>query len=165
MPASLSIVLDDLTGTATRDLIAAHLAGMLANTPVESVHALDLTALQHPAVRVYSAWVGDEIAAVGAFTTFDSDRAEIKSMRVAEAYLGQGIGRAMLEHLEREARGVGIRSLWLETGAGPDFVAARSLYERAGFSYCPPFGDYSPDPLSVFMTRELAGETAGQRMR
>ncbi|APF32894.1 GNAT family N-acetyltransferase [Microbacterium paludicola] len=155
MAGSVTIVRDDLTGAATRGLLAAHLAGMLANTPVESVHALDLTALQHPSVRVYSAWVGDEIAAVGAYKAFDGDRAEIKSMRVADGFLGRGLGRAMLQHLEREARDAGIRSLWLETGSGPDFVAARSLYESAGFSYCPPFGDYSPDPLSVFMTRDL----------
>jgi len=159
MTHSLTIVRDDLTGDATRGLIAAHLAGMLANTPVESVHALDLGELQHPSVQVYSAWIGDEIAAVGAFKTFDSDRAELKSMRVADAFLGRGLGRAMLVHLEREARHAGVRSLWLETGAGPDFVAARGLYESAGFSYCPPFGDYSPDPLSVFMTRDLAPST------
>ncbi|MFS0712323.1 GNAT family N-acetyltransferase [Microbacterium sp. 2P01SA-2] len=164
MTESLTIVRDDLTGAATRGLIAAHLAGMLANTPVESVHALDLTELQHPSVRVYSAWVGGEIAAVGAFKTFDTDRAELKSMRVADAFLGRGWGRAMLGHLEREARDAGIRSLWLETGSGPDFVAARRLYESAGFSYCPPFGDYSLDPLSVFMTRDLdpASESAGR---
>ncbi|WP_424447528.1 GNAT family N-acetyltransferase [Microbacterium arborescens] len=159
MSASFMIVRDDLTGAATRGLLAAHLAGMLANTPVESVHALDLTALQHPSVRVFSAWVDGEIAAVGAFKTFDTDRAEIKSMRVSEAFLGRGFGRAMLAHLEREARDAGIRSLWLETGSGADFVAARSLYESAGFTYCPPFGDYSPDPLSVFMTRELEPAT------
>lgn len=156
MSASVTIVRDDLTGEPTRALIASHLSGMLANTPVESVHALDLTGLQHPSVRVYSAWIDDEIAAVGAFKTLDADRAELKSMRVADAFLGRGLGRTMLRHLEREARRAGIRSLWLETGAGPDFVAARGLYESAGFSYCPPFGDYSPDPLSVFMTRDLA---------
>lgn len=155
MTESLTIVRDDLSGLATRGLLAAHLAGMLANTPVESVHALDLTALQHPSVRVYSAWLGDEIAAVGAFKVFGSDRAEIKSMRVSEAFVGRGLGRAMLQHLEREARDAGIRSLWLETGSGADFVPARGLYESAGFSYCPPFGYYSLYPLSVFMTRDL----------
>ncbi|MFK4115217.1 GNAT family N-acetyltransferase [Microbacterium sp. NPDC006705] len=111
MTESLTIVRDDLSGVATRGLLAAHLAGMLANTPVESVHALDLTALQHPSVRVYSAWLGDEIAAVGAFKVLGSDRAEIKSMRVSEAFVGRGLGRAMLQHLEREARDAGIRSL------------------------------------------------------
>jgi putative acetyltransferase len=35
------------------------------------------------------------------------------------------------------------------------FVPARTLYEQAGFSYCPPFGDYVEDPNSVFMTRTL----------
>jgi len=159
MSTSVTIVRDDLTGEPTRALIAAHLSGMLANTPAESVHALDLTGLQHPAVRVYSAWVDGEIAGVGALKRFGADRAELKSMRVADAFLGRGIGRAILGHLEHEARAAGIRSLWLETGAGADFVAARTLYERSGFVVCAPFGDYTPDPLSVFMTRELAPAT------
>ncbi|MDD7929299.1 GNAT family N-acetyltransferase [Microbacterium thalli] len=158
MAPALTIVRDDLTGEPTRRLIAAHLAGMLANTPVESVHALDLSALQHPSVRVYSAWVHGEIAAIGAFAIFDGDRAELKSMRVADAFLGQGLGRAMLMHLVREAGAAGIRSLWLETGSGPDFVAARSLYESAGFVACAPFADYRPDPLSVFMTRAIGAD-------
>lgn len=155
MTSALTIIRDDLSGTATRDLIAAHLTGMLAGTPVESVHALDLTGLQHPSVRVFSAWVDGEIAAVGAFKTFGTNRAEIKSMRVADAFLGRGLGRAMLRHLTAEARAAGIRSLWLETGSGPGFVAARALYESEGFTFCEPFGDYVADPLSVFMTREL----------
>lgn len=163
MEPELSIVRDDLTGEPTRRLIAAHLAGMLANTPVESVHALDLSALRHPSVRVYSAWLQGDIAAVGAFKTFGGDRAELKSMRVADAFLGRGIGRAMLTHLEREARAAGIRSLWLETGSGPDFVAARSMYERAGFVPCAPFADYRPDPLSVFMTRAIDTDAASSR--
>ncbi len=149
------IVRDDLTGDATRALVAAHLAGMHENTPAESVHALDLEGLQHPSVRVYTAWVDGAIAGVGAFAFLDAERAELKSMRVTEAHLGRGIGRAVLTHLLREAGAAGIRSVWLETGSGPEFAAARRLYERAGFAYCEPFGHYSPDPLSVFMTRTL----------
>ena len=36
-------------------------------------------------------------------------------------------------------------------------VAASTLrfYERNGFAYCPPFGDYALDPNSCFMTRAL----------
>ena len=45
--------------------------------------------------------------------------------------------------------------LWLETGSRDASAAARRLYERVGFTYCPPFGSYVEDPESVFMTRHL----------
>jgi putative acetyltransferase len=76
-------------------------------------------------------------------------------MRVADGFLGQGIGRAILEFLTTEARRRGCRTLWLETGSAPAFVPALRLYESAGFRRCGPFGDYRADPFSVFMTREL----------
>ena len=48
--ASIEFRVDDLTGDATRALVAHHLAGMNENTPPESVHALDLDGLVDPAV-------------------------------------------------------------------------------------------------------------------
>ncbi|MDQ1111216.1 putative acetyltransferase [Microbacterium testaceum] len=146
---------DDLSGDATRALVAAHLAGMLENTPVESVHALDVDRLTADGVTVWSAWVDDELAGIGACKDLDLDRAELKSMRVAEDFLGQGIGRAILRHIMDDARERGIRSLWLETGSTDDFLPARRLYASEGFVECPAFAPYQPDPLSTFMTREL----------
>ncbi|MDR4399699.1 GNAT family N-acetyltransferase, partial [Bacillus atrophaeus] len=35
------------------------------------------------------------------------------------------------------------------------FEPARSLYASFGFQYCEPFSDYTDDPNSVFMTKEL----------
>ena len=147
--------LDDLSGGPSRALIARHLAGMHANSPPESVHAFDVDGLRQPGVTFRSAWVGEEIAGCGALKLLDSQRGELKSMRVADAFLGRGIGRAILEHLVAEARARGLRSLWLETGSAPAFVPALRLYESAGFRRCGPFGDYREDPFSVFMTREL----------
>ncbi|MFJ4161231.1 GNAT family N-acetyltransferase [Microbacterium testaceum] len=146
---------DDLSGDATRALVAAHLAGMLENTPVESVHALDVDRLAADGVTVWSAWVDDELAGIGACKDLDDGRAELKSMRVVEAFLGQGIGRAILRHIMDDARERGIRSLWLETGSTDDFVPARRLYASEGFVECPAFAPYAPDPLSTFMSREL----------
>ncbi|MEX0150956.1 GNAT family N-acetyltransferase [Microbacterium sp. LMI1-1-1.1] len=146
---------DDLSGAPTRALAAAHLAGMHANTPAESVHALDLDALGGEDVSLFSAWVDGGIAGIGALSRLSEDRAELKSMRVADAHLGRGVGRAMLHHLVAEARARGIRSLWLETGSTDDFLAARRLYASEGFVECPAFPPYLPDPLSTFMTRAL----------
>ncbi|WP_394685496.1 GNAT family N-acetyltransferase [uncultured Microbacterium sp.] len=146
---------DDLSGAATRALVAAHLAGMLENTPVESVHALDVDRLAADGVTVWSAWVDDELAGIGACKDLGEGRAELKSMRVVEAFLGQGVGRAILRHIMDDARERGIRSLWLETGSTDDFVPARRLYASEGFVECPAFAPYVPDPLSTFMSRAL----------
>ena len=99
--------------------------------------------------------MGDDLAGCGALKVLDGERGELKSMRVADAFLGRGIGRAMLENLTAEARARGLRSLWIETGSTPPFVPALRLYESAGFRRCGPFGEYREDPFSVFMTREL----------
>ncbi len=153
--AALEIRLDDLSGEPTRALIAAHLSDMRSISPEESCHALDLSGLQQPSVQVWSAWVDGELAGVGALAQLDATNGELKSMRVADSHRGEGIGRAMLEHLIGRARQVGMSSLWLETGSTPEFLAAQRLYESAGFVRCEPFGSYVLDPYSVFMTKQL----------
>jgi putative acetyltransferase len=155
MSLPLTIRLDDLTGEPTRALIARHLAGMHAHSPPESVHAFDIDKLRQPDVTFWSAWLGDDIAGCGALKRLDALRGEIKSMRVADAFLGRGVGRAILEHLIARARAQGMRSLWLETGSAAAFIPALRLYESAGFARCGPFEDYTDDPFSVFMTREI----------
>ena len=146
---------DDLSGAPIRGLIARHLQGMHANSPPESVHAMGIEKLRDPAITVWSAWIGGEIAGCGALKRLDAENGEIKSMRAADAFLGQGVGRAMLDHIMAEARAAGLSRLWLETGSAPAFAPALGLYESAGFTRCGPFGDYKPDPFSVFMTREV----------
>lgn len=147
--------IDDLTGAATQALVARHLEGMYANSPACSVHALDLDKLRQPGVTFWSGWSGDKIVCIGALKRIDALRGEIKSMRVADAFLGTGAGRAMLEHILGEARRAGMTSLWLETGSADAFAPAIRLYESAGFARCGPFEGYTEDPFSVFMTRTI----------
>ena len=147
---------DDLSGQEIRSLIARHLSGMHENSPPESVHALGIEALKQPGVTVWSAWAGDELAGCGALKRLDARRGEIKSMRVADGFLGKGVGRAVLEHIIAEARAMGLASLWLETGSTDAFRPAIGLYNSAGFKRCGPFEGYVDDPFSVFMTRSLA---------
>ena len=90
---SLRIIVDDLTGAATRALIAAHLAGMHENSPPESVHALDLRALTAPGITVWSAWRDDHLVGIGALAQLDAARGELKSMRVDDRFRGTGAGR------------------------------------------------------------------------
>ncbi len=156
MQTTIDIRPDDLSGDATRRLVALHLAGMHDTSPPESVHALDVEALADPAVSFFSAWIDGELAGIGALTAIDGARGELKSMRVDDRFLGTGVGRAVLRHLIAAAQARGMTSLWLETGSTPEFLPAQRLYESEGFVECGPFGTYRPDPLSVFMRRELS---------
>ena len=154
-PPALRFELDDLSRPPVRDLVARHLAGMHAQSPPESVHALALDGLKTPSIRFWSAWSGETVAGMGALRRIDAENGEIKSMRVADAFLGQGVGRAILDHILAEARGLGLAVLWLETGSVDGFIPARTLYESVGFTTCGPFDTYGPDPFSVFMTLRL----------
>jgi len=155
MTLALDFRLDDLSGAATRALIERHLRGMHANSPPESVHALGVEKLRAPDVTFWSAWQGNDIVGCGALKQIDATRGEIKSMRVADAFLGRGAGRALLEHVIGEARKMGLISLWLETGSTAAFKPAIKLYESTGFERCGPFDGYVEDPFSVFMTRGI----------
>ena len=79
--------------------------------------------------------------------------AEIKRMFVSPAARGRKVGRLLLERLEAIARQKGITALRLETGIRqPEALA---LYRSAGFQEIEPFGDYRPDPLSLFMEKTI----------
>lgn len=149
------IRLDDLSGADTRALIARHLAGMYETSPPESVHAFDIDKLKDPSVTFWSVWIGGEIAGCGALKDMGAERGEIKSMRVADKFLGKGVGRAILEHIMDEAQKRGMRTLWLETGSSAAFKPALSLYASKGFKRCGPFEGYADDPFSIFMTRAV----------
>ncbi|MBF0815051.1 GNAT family N-acetyltransferase [Microbacterium paludicola] len=151
----MDIRIDDLSGADTRALIAHHHAQMHAQTPAESVHALDIDALRDPGITVWSAWLDGRVAGVAALTQLDAERGELKSFRTADEYLGRGVARALLRRIIADARGRGLTSLWLETGSDDGFVPARALYASEGFVECGPFGGYIDDPLSTFMTRAL----------
>ncbi|MDP3738557.1 MAG: GNAT family N-acetyltransferase [Hyphomonadaceae bacterium] len=128
MGAQFEFRIDDLSGVATQALVKRHLEGMHASSPACSVHAFDLDRLRQPGVTFWSGWAGDEIAVMGALKRLDAANGEIKSMRVADTFLGKGAGRAMLEHILSEARRAGLKTLWLETGSAPAFVPALKLY-------------------------------------
>lgn len=70
--------------------------------------------------------------AVGTVTAFpEEDRIYIRSMAVAPNAQGRGVGQALLETLEADARERGFRKLYLDT----TFVlpGAQALYEKNGF--------------------------------
>jgi putative acetyltransferase len=151
----LEIRLDDLSGRETIRFLEGHLENMHRITPAGSVHALGIDALRDPDITVWSAWEGDALVGCGALRALDATSGEIKAMRTVEDRRRSGVGSRILDQILEEAKRRGYRHLYLETGASWDFAAARSLYGRAGFEPCEPFGDYGPDPNSVFMRKAL----------
>ena len=151
----MQIQIDDLSGPEIAALLAEHLAGMRSLSPPESVHALPLEGLRQPDVTFWSVWKNSELLGCGALKELDPRHGEIKSMRTASGHRRKGVARAMLEHILGEAQRRGYRRLSLETGAQPGFEPARQLYASAGFVACGPFAQYTNDPNSVFLTKEL----------
>lgn len=146
---------DDLSDARVLALLDYHLAEMVRVSPPDGVNALPLAGLRAPGVTFYSAWDGSALAGFGALKHLSAGHAELKSMRAAPDFLGQGVGKAILRHLIDEARVRGYARLSLETGRTADYDAARALYRRHGFAECPPFGGYRDDGFSQCMTLRL----------
>ena len=153
---------DDLTGPEIARFLEEHIEEMRAVTPrPESKHALDLDSLRAADITFWTVWDEGVLVGCGALKELDRGHAEIKSMRTASAYRGKGVASSLLAHILDVARGRGYRAVSLETGSFEFFAPARLLYERFGFEYCSPFGDYVEDPNSVFMTRTLERGSSG----
>ena len=151
---------DDPARGDDHQLLSEHLADMFATSPAESVHALDHSALSVPSITFWTAREEGQLLGCGALKVLDSpdgsaQHGEIKSMRTTANARGRGVATLMLRHILDEARRRNYGRIYLETGTEEYFAPARRLYVRNGFTECPPFGDYSPDPNSVFMELRL----------
>ncbi|WP_347404410.1 GNAT family N-acetyltransferase [Burkholderia sp. HI4860] len=67
---------------------------------------------------------------------------------------GHGLARKLIAMLELRAVDSGCTVIRLETG--PYQHEALALYASAGYQRRGPFGDYTDDPLSVFMQKHIA---------
>ena len=136
-------------------MIEALDAQMTALYPPESNHLLDIAALSDRAVTFLVVRDGDEAIGCGALLRDPRGWGEVKRMVVRSDRRGRGIGKRVLAELEVIAGAAGLPLLRLETGIHNDDALA--LYRAAGFVECAPFGDYKPDPLSVFMEKRVSG--------
>ena len=148
----ITIAKGDPRAPGPRALLEASHALMQELFPAESNHFLSSDALCAPEIAFFVATEGEVTLGTGALAD-KGDYGEVKSMFTAEAARGKGVAAAMLGALEAEARTRALPQLMLETGN--TLHAAHRLYERAGFTYRGPFGDYPDDPLSYFMEKPL----------
>lgn len=134
-------------------LIEALDAHAIALYPPESNHLLDIAALCDPAVTFLVVRAEGEAIGCGAILRDPRGWGEIKRMYVRPDQRARGIGRRVLAELETIARNADLPLLRLETGIHN--TEALALYRRAGFVEREAFGDYAPDPLSVFMEKRV----------
>ncbi|MCG9729920.1 GNAT family N-acetyltransferase [Shewanella sp. Isolate13] len=151
MQIKLGLIRDD----KVLALLKEHHEDMCSHSPLESVHALDVSGLEADHVTFWSLWSEDELAGCGALKQLDSTHGEIKSMRTSTDFLRQGVAQQLLAHIIAEARSRGYQRLSLETGSMKAFIPARKLYEQFGFKESEPFADYQQDPYSSFMSKQL----------
>lgn len=140
----------DETDPWTPEEEAADLAGYLAEVTPDLVRP--------PCGVFVVAWRDGGAVGCGAVKRDDprSDVGEVKRMYTAPDARRAGVGRVILEHLERRATELGMRGLRLETGtAQPEALA---LYERQGWNRITPFGRYRDEPSSVCFGKELSVE-------
>jgi putative acetyltransferase len=152
---SFAILPADFALPALHAFLQAHLDDMEPTAPPQSRHALSLDGLQRPGVRLWTAVDGATVIGTAALARIGDGWEELKSMRTEPARRGEGIASRLLDHALDDARKRGVGRISLETGSQEFFAPARRLYGRAGFAECVPFGRYTLDPNSVYLTLEL----------
>jgi GNAT superfamily N-acetyltransferase len=81
--------------------------------------------------------VGGEPAGLGGVRHLETGVAEVKSMFVAPAFRGTGLGRRILQALERIAAARGCRAVRLDTSSY--LTEAIGLYRSAGYAEVPAY--------------------------
>jgi len=146
----------DIASPVAQTLIAALNAELSARYPEPGAthFRLDASEVAQGEGAFLVALDGTTSVGCGAVRRLGPRTGEIKRMYVIPAMRGRGIGLTILAALEGEARALGLTRLVLETGIRQ--TEAIALYERAGFTRIPPFGEYvSSAATSVCMAKEL----------
>ena len=121
--------------------------------PPESNHFVDVEGLAAPGVRFFVVRRDGQALGCAGRRIDPTGWGELKRRFVAPEARGLKLGRRLLDRIEEEARREGLGSVRLETGIyQPE---ALGLYRSAGYAEREAFGDYVPDPLSVFMEKRL----------
>ncbi len=108
--------------------------------------------MNHPECLLLGAYSDDVLVAIGA-AKLVNDYAELKRFFVTKDFRGTGVAECILSVLEMETLKKDITNIYLETGVHQK--SALKFYENLGYTECEPFGQYTKDPLSVFMNKNV----------
>ncbi|WP_406015733.1 GNAT family N-acetyltransferase [Streptomyces sp. NBC_00984] len=85
-------------------------------------------------------------------------RADVAKLMVRPSARGRGLGRSLLDAVERSAAGAGVTLLVLDTETGSP---AERLYRSAGWTECGSIPDYAGDPAGVLKPTTLYYKAIG----
>lgn len=144
---------DDLTDPRVAGLIIHHIKTILDQTSAGSANPIGIDHLKKDGVTFWTAWVNDELAAMGALKEVEPHHGELKSFHTVERFRRRGIGSTLLQEIITEARQRGMKRLSLETSRLAYFQPAIALYRAHQFVDYVPFGDYPFDPENIWLSR------------
>lgn len=122
--------------------------------PTDSNHMVDVSSLEKPGVSFFVARNGDRVIGCCALVEAGDGTAEIKRMFVDVAARGLKLGRRLMETTLERGDALRLSAIRLETGIyQPEAIG---LYRAYGFVEIGAFGNYRPDPLSIFMEKKLS---------
>lgn len=145
----------------SRDIVALiqqsrqHMADLY---PADSIYQEDTSCLLESNVYFVGGYLDSELTGIGAVKKFDTcpRYGEIKNLFVDREYRGRGVSRLIMGALEQHLIGQKITLCRLETGVSQP--APIGLYRTLGYTETTVYGDYKPDPFSVFMQKEIFPE-------
>lgn len=110
-------------------------------------------AYEPPGGCLLLAFLAEEPVGCVAVKRFDPETCELKRLYVRRQGRGAGLGRRLTEAAMDAARGLGYRTMRLDTL--PSMDAAQSLYRSLGFVEIEPYR-FSPVPGTAFFERQLS---------
>lgn len=150
-----SIRVADLQDRDVADLLDYHVRAGAAQC---ATHVFDAQRLKESNTLLFEGRdAGGALLGIAGIKRLNRHDAEIKSVRTHPHHLRKGVSRALMEHITGHAVELGLSRLFLETHPTAAYAPARELYERLGYTYCGPFGDYADTGESVFMVRDISG--------
>jgi putative acetyltransferase len=148
----LKVIVKPIKPFEASDLIEALDTYQKSLYPPESNHLDSIADLSAANVLMIGAFDGMAVIAMGAVKMFNG-YGEIKRLYVMPDYRARGVAMLIMRHLEAYLVELGIHTARLETGFRQEEAIA--FYRSIGYRRRGPFGNYKPDPSSIFMEKDL----------
>ena len=136
-------------------LLKKHFIELRSVSPEGSTHVLDIKGLRNKSIKFWSIYENGRLIGCGALKFLEPNHGEFKSIRVSDPFRNKGNGKKIIKVLIEKSRQLNIKKISVETGSGKFFLPARKLFKSSGFTECKPFGHYTDDPNSCYMSLKL----------